>query len=90
MIFTLEWGFFNMIIESFAPTRVDLAGATVDVAMMHLFYNNPVTLNFATNQYAKVKLTTRDDKKINITCRFFNRNFSVNKNIQINYSSANI
>ncbi|MDD5193543.1 MAG: GHMP kinase [Candidatus Nanoarchaeia archaeon] len=66
-----------MIIESKAPTRVDLAGSTVDVGITYLFYNDPVTVNFAIDQFASVKIKTRKDKKINI--------ISKDRNIEIDF-----
>ena len=53
-----------MIIESKAPTRIDLAGGTIDIWPLYLFHHGAVTINAAINLYATVKLTPRDDKKI--------------------------
>lgn len=52
-----------MIIESQAPTRIDLAGGTIDLWPLYLFHDNSQTINFAINQYARCKLETRDDGK---------------------------
>ena len=53
-----------MIIESKAPTRIDLAGGTIDIWPLYLFHHGAVTINAAINLYATAKLTPRDDKKI--------------------------
>ena len=54
-------------IKSSAPTRIDLAGGTLDIWPLHLFFENPPTLNAAIDLYAKVEITTRKDKKIFLT-----------------------
>ncbi len=53
-----------MIIESSAPTRVDLAGGTIDIPPLFLFHEGASTVNFAINLLAKCRIETRADKKI--------------------------
>lgn len=53
-----------MIIESSAPTRVDLAGGTIDIPPIFLFHEGAATVNFAVSLLAKCRLETRDDNKI--------------------------
>lgn len=53
-----------MIIESSAPTRVDLAGGTIDIPPLFLFHEGAATVNFAINLLAKCRLETRNDDKI--------------------------
>ena len=53
-----------MIIESSAPTRVDLAGGTIDIPPLFLFHEGAATVNFAINLMAKCRLETRTDDKI--------------------------
>ncbi|MBZ5552366.1 MAG: GHMP kinase [Acidobacteriia bacterium] len=53
-----------MLIESVAPTRVDLAGGTVDIWPLYLFHENACTVNFAIDQFARCKIRTRRDRKI--------------------------
>ncbi|HTK38928.1 MAG TPA: hypothetical protein VL325_10585 [Pyrinomonadaceae bacterium] len=53
-----------MIIESSAPTRVDLAGGTIDIPPLFLFHEGAATVNFAVNLLAKCRIETRDDNKI--------------------------
>lgn len=52
------------MIRSSAPTRIDLAGGTLDIWPLHLFFGNPPTLNAAINLYATVELKPRRDKRI--------------------------
>jgi len=53
-----------MIIEASAPTRVDLAGGTIDIPPIFLFHEGAATVNFAVSLLAKCRLETRDDDKI--------------------------
>lgn len=53
-----------MIIETSAPTRVDLAGGTIDIPPLFLFHEGASTVNFAVNKLAKCRLETRNDDKI--------------------------
>src|SRR5687767_7477605 len=53
-----------MIIESSAPTRVDLAGGTIDIPPLFLFHEGAATVNFALSLLAHCRIETRDDGKI--------------------------
>lgn len=53
-----------MIIETSAPTRVDLAGGTIDIPPLFLFHEGASTVNFAVDLLAKCRIETRDDRKI--------------------------
>ncbi len=64
-----------MIIESSAPTRVDLAGGTIDIPPLFLFHEGAATVNFAINLLAQCRLETRSDNKIIIES--LDRNFRV-------------
>ena len=55
-----------MIIESLAPTRVDLAGGTLDIWPLYLFHTNSQTINFAINCYARCRLTPRRGRTIEL------------------------
>lgn len=55
-----------MIIESSAPTRVDLAGGTIDIPPLFLFHEGASTVNFAVSLMARCRIETRDDDKIMI------------------------
>lgn len=53
-----------MIIESSAPTRVDLAGGTIDIPPLFLFHEGAATVNFAVSLLAHCRIETRTDNKV--------------------------
>ncbi|MGB5013980.1 MAG: hypothetical protein WBO68_08100 [Pyrinomonadaceae bacterium] len=53
-----------MIIESSAPTRVDIAGGTIDIPPLFLFHEGAATVNFAVSMRAKCRIETREDDRI--------------------------
>lgn len=53
-----------MIIESSAPTRVDLAGGTIDISPLFLFHEGASTVNFAVSLTARCRIETRDDDRV--------------------------
>ena len=58
-----------MIIESSAPTRVDLAGGTIDIWPLYLFHPGASTVNFALSLRASVRIETRADDRIILESR---------------------
>ncbi len=66
-----------MIIESKAPTRIDLAGGTIDIWPLYLFHRGAVTVNAAINLYATVKLIQINSKKIIIESKDQNKRIEV-------------
>src|SRR6266566_2232069 len=58
-----------MIIESSAPTRVDLAGGTIDIWPLYLFHPGATTVNFALSLHARCRIETRDDGRIVLESR---------------------
>src|SRR5579862_2206445 len=62
-----------MIIESKAPTRVDLAGSTLDIWPLYLFHPGAVTVNVAINLYASCTIETNGDKKIHLVSKDIKR-----------------
>ncbi|MGE0393448.1 MAG: GHMP kinase [Vicinamibacterales bacterium] len=50
-----------MIIESSAPTRIDLAGGTLDIWPLYLFHEGAQTLNTAISLRARARLEPRTD-----------------------------
>ena len=58
-----------MIIESSAPTRVDLAGGTIDIWPLYLFHPGAATVNFAISLRAHCRIETRDDGRIILESR---------------------
>ena len=57
------------MIVSQAPTRVDLAGGTLDIWPLYLFHENSQTVNVAIQCYARCRLTPRRDKAIHLISR---------------------
>jgi D-glycero-alpha-D-manno-heptose-7-phosphate kinase len=55
-----------VIIESSAPTRVDLAGGTIDIPPLFLFHEGAATVNFAVDLMARCRIETRSDDKIHL------------------------
>lgn len=60
-----------MIISS-APTRIDLAGGTLDIWPLYLLLNNPPTLNAAIDFYATVEIKSRTDRALVIESKDLN------------------
>ncbi len=58
-----------MKIVSRAPTRVDLAGGTLDIWPLYLFHEDSQTINFAVDLYASCVIEPRRDKKIHLLSR---------------------
>ena len=55
-----------MLIESSAPTRIDLAGGTLDIWPLYLFHDGAQTLNAAISLRARCSIRPRADKRIAI------------------------
>jgi len=53
-------------IASSAPTRIDLAGGTIDIWPLYLFHDGATTLNAAISLRAHVDITSRDDGRIEL------------------------
>ncbi|VAX21874.1 hypothetical protein MNBD_NITROSPINAE04-1784 [hydrothermal vent metagenome] len=49
-----------------APTRIDLAGGTLDIWPLNLMFDDPVTLNMAVSIRAHACVTLRKDRKIRL------------------------
>jgi D-glycero-alpha-D-manno-heptose-7-phosphate kinase len=58
-----------MIIESIAPTRVDLAGGTIDIWPLYLFHPGAATVNFGVSLYARCRIETRADDRVILESR---------------------
>ncbi|MDQ2747658.1 MAG: GHMP kinase [Acidobacteriota bacterium] len=71
-----------MIIEASAPTRVDLAGGTIDIPPLFLFHEGASTVNFAIDLLAKCRIETRSDNKIELV--------SVDRQVELESSLADI
>ncbi len=53
-----------MVIETSAPTRIDLAGGTIDIWPLYLFHPGAQTLNAAISIRARARLESRADDRI--------------------------
>jgi D-glycero-alpha-D-manno-heptose-7-phosphate kinase len=62
-----------MIIESKAPTRVDLAGGTLDIWPLYLFHPGAVTINAAISRYASCTIETNGSRHIRLVSRDIKR-----------------
>jgi D-glycero-alpha-D-manno-heptose-7-phosphate kinase len=51
-------------IDASAPTRIDLAGGTLDIWPLYLFHEGAQTLNAAISLRARCSITPRDDRRI--------------------------
>lgn len=58
-----------MLIESYAPTRVDLAGGTIDIWPLYLFHPGAATVNFGVSLYAGCRIETRADDRVILESR---------------------
>jgi D-glycero-alpha-D-manno-heptose-7-phosphate kinase len=64
-------------IHSRAPTRIDLAGGTIDIWPLYLFLKDPVTLNLGIDLYAEATLdltSTSDSPENQVTLRSNDQN----------------
>ncbi|CAN5683080.1 N/A [soil metagenome] len=52
-----------------SPTRVDLAGGTLDCWPLYLFLNDPLTVNIAVDIFTTAKLTPRPDQRVRLITR---------------------
>src|SRR5690349_14036456 len=53
-----------VLIETSAPTRIDLAGGTIDIWPLYLFHPGAQTLNAAISIRARARIEPRDDSRI--------------------------
>jgi D-glycero-alpha-D-manno-heptose-7-phosphate kinase len=56
-------------IESRAPTRIDLAGATLDIWPLYLYHEGAITVNVAVTRYASCVLETAPGRRITLISR---------------------
>ena len=67
-----------MIIEAITPTRVDLAGGTIDIWPLYLFHPGAMTVNFAISLYARCRIETRTDDRVILESRDRGLSFETN------------
>ena len=66
-----------MRLTSSAPTRIDLAGGTIDIWPTYLFHDGATTLNAAISLRAHVEIAARDDEAIELRSVDTDRTVSV-------------
>jgi D-glycero-alpha-D-manno-heptose-7-phosphate kinase len=54
----------SVVIETSAPTRIDLAGGTIDIWPLYLFHPGAQTLNAAISLRARARVESRSDDRI--------------------------
>ncbi|MCA1815970.1 MAG: GHMP kinase [Acidobacteria bacterium] len=64
-----------MIIESTAPSRVDIAGGTIDIWPLYLFHPRAATVNFAVSLRASCRVETLSDDRVILESRDRNVSF---------------
>ena len=67
-----------MLIETSAPTRIDLAGGTIDIWPLYLFHPGAQTLNAAISLRARARVEPRADARIVIRSEDTNRTVEAN------------
>jgi D-glycero-alpha-D-manno-heptose-7-phosphate kinase len=60
-------------IETSAPTRIDLAGGTIDIWPLYLFHPGAQTINFAISLRARARIDRRADRRVVICSEDTNR-----------------
>ena len=66
-----------MIIETSAPTRMDVAGGTVDIWPLYLYHRNALTVNVAIDIPARCRVSARSDR------HFFLRSRDTGESVQL-------
>ena len=64
-------------IETSAPTRIDLAGGTIDIWPLYLFHPGAQTINAAISLRASARIEARDDRRVVIRSEDTNRTVDV-------------
>src|ERR671933_2779541 len=64
-----------MIIEATAPSRVDIAGGTIDIWPLYLFHPGAATVNFAVSLRASCRIETLDGDRVILESRDRNVSF---------------
>jgi D-glycero-alpha-D-manno-heptose-7-phosphate kinase len=70
-------------ITASAPTRIDLAGGTIDIWPLYLFHHGAQTLNAAISLRAHVELTSRDDGMVELVSEDTGRHILLDSDAQL-------
>lgn len=68
-----------------APTRIDIAGGTLDIWPLNLFFKNSVTVNMAISIQVKAQVATRRGKKITLISEDLKKTVEFASFAQINH-----
>jgi D-glycero-alpha-D-manno-heptose-7-phosphate kinase len=67
-----------MIVEAQTPTRVDLAGGTIDIPPIYLFHPGAATVNFGISLYARCRIEELADDRVVLESRDRNVQYETN------------
>ncbi len=67
-----------MSVKVTAPTRIDLAGGTLDIFPLYIFESGGLTVNMAIDLNTSAEIKVREDKQLNIFSRDLNVDFHSN------------
>jgi len=70
-------------IVSSAPTRIDLAGGTIDIWPLYLFHDGALTLNAAISLRADAEIESRDDGRIELRSIDTSRTVSASRSAEL-------
>jgi D-glycero-alpha-D-manno-heptose-7-phosphate kinase len=70
-------------IHTSAPTRIDLAGGTIDIWPLYLYHEQAQTLNAAISLRAHAEITTRDDSRIAVSSVDIGRSLEVAESAEL-------
>ncbi len=62
-------------VEAIAPTRIDLAGGTLDIYPIYLFYPETLTLNIAIKIYTSTKIKPLGEESLKIELEDLNKSY---------------
>jgi len=69
-----------MILEATTPTRIDLAGGTLDIYPLYVFEGGGLTVNMGIEMRSHVRVETRDDEEVYIR----------SEDLQMEYAAPNL
>src|SRR5687767_12865176 len=55
-----------MFVEAVAPSRIDLAGGTLDIYPLYLFEDGGITVNMGIDVGSRVRITPRPDRAVHV------------------------
>src|SRR5215467_4721012 len=70
-------------IRASAPTRIDLAGGTIDIWPLYLFHDGALTLNAAISLRADAEIESRDDGRIELRSIDTSRTVSASRSAEL-------